>query len=376
MEITMKELIHTKRVAFIFDYDKANYKGGIASILDCYCKYKKAFEQNGYTVDWINLQNKYSHSKLVNSFQKIFRFLFEKRTLLKKIKKGNYDIIHFHSSRGYTLYKDLISAKYVKKKLKLPIVFTIHFANIDKILFQNKYIKSKEIKMFKNYIDRIICLSIFTSSELEKMICADKTRLLYTFHSYKANSSNFEGCEYERSKLTFLFMGSIDERKGIFNLIKVFKNANIEADLNICGGFGNDVHIKNLFFNQIDGEPNIHYCGYLNGLEKEKTLEDSDVLVLPSFAEGMPVVIMEAMSKGCAIIASDVGAIPEIITSENGILVKPGSDKDLTLALEKLYNDRALLQSMKRSNIEQSTKYSVDNHIKELTKIYKEINND
>lgn len=372
MVIVMKESKCTKKVAFIFNYSKSDYKGGIASILDCFCNNENLFIDKGYSVAWVNLQKKYSNNKLINLFQKIFRLLFEKYTLLKVIKKGNFDIVHFHSSRGFTLFKDLISAKHIKKKLDLPIVFTIHFAEINNILVRNKLLKKMELSIFKKQVDKVICLSTSTSNEFEKMIGNRKTKVIYTFHSYEVDDYNKVLKQYNKSRLSFLFMGSIDERKGIFDLIKVFKNYDLNANLNICGGFGNDSGVKTSFFNMIEQQSNINYRGYVIGLEKEEILQESDVLVLPSFAEGMPVVIMEAMAKGCAIVATDVGAIPEIVTSENGILIKPGNDEELFFALNKLNNDRELLQKMKLSNLKKSYDYSLKKHIEELVNVYEE----
>jgi glycosyltransferase involved in cell wall biosynthesis len=56
--------------------------------------------------------------------------------------------------------------------------------------------------------------------------------------------------------------------------------------------------------------------------EIKRVLDEVDFLVIPSSAEGMPTVILEAMARSCAVIAYDVGAIAEMVSNENGILMK------------------------------------------------------
>lgn len=77
-----------------------------------------------------------------------------------------------------------------------------------------------------------------------------------------------------------------------------------------------------------------------------KHFDQADVLVVSSFMEGLPVVLMEAMAKGLAVVSTSVGGVPELIEhGVTGLLVRPGSVESLTLALTRLARDRALLKS-------------------------------
>jgi glycosyltransferase involved in cell wall biosynthesis len=99
---------------------------------------------------------------------------------------------------------------------------------------------------------------------------------------------------------------------------------------------------------------NLIYHGPIQDEKKiQHILRDSDVLVCPSWSEGMPTVILEAMASGCAIIASDVGAISEQVNSENGILIEPGNKKQIKQAIEKIIQmDNEQLLEMKRNSIQ------------------------
>jgi glycosyltransferase involved in cell wall biosynthesis len=173
-----------------------------------------------------------------------------------------------------------------------------------------------------------------------------------------------------------MFMGSIDERKGVFDLIEAIKQSNCKTHLKIYGGFLNDSFTKNRFERLIRNDASIEYCGYVSGEKKEEAYSNSDVFVLPSYAEGMPIVIMEALAKGCAIVSTNVGAIPEVIGNENGYIVNPGDICAIRSAIEQIDLDRAKLKTIKRNNIEKSKNFSLEKNVKFLCSIYGGLFND
>jgi glycosyltransferase involved in cell wall biosynthesis len=83
--------------------------------------------------------------------------------------------------------------------------------------------------------------------------------------------------------------------------------------------------------------PHVTYLGAVNKEEQlRKKLSAADVLICPSHSEGMPTVIMEAMACGLAIIATDVGAVGELVSSSNGILLIESSRSEITKAVERV----------------------------------------
>jgi len=100
-------------------------------------------------------------------------------------------------------------------------------------------------------------------------------------------------------------------------------------------------------------DSHLHYWGSISDSSIIKNiLKTSDVLVCPSYSEGMPTVILEGMASGLAIIASDVGAVSEQVSAVNGILVKPGNKEELEQALLQMLNTSTdHLVSMKKHSI-------------------------
>ena len=149
-------------------------------------------------------------------------------------------------------------------------------------------------------------------------------------------------------KINFTFLGRYERRKGVEELNKALKmmiKENVEFVFNFIGPFNDNEKII---------ADNIMYHGVINeNVELKKQLDTTDVLVCPSWSEGMPNVILEAMSRGCAIIASDVGAVSLMVSQTNGILIEPGNIDQLFNALKQMIHmERIQLDEMKKKSLE------------------------
>jgi glycosyltransferase involved in cell wall biosynthesis len=139
----------------------------------------------------------------------------------------------------------------------------------------------------------------------------------------------------------FFFMGRFERRKGIeeINLALTELGENIGFEFHFVGPIPVQKQIS---------LPHVKYHGLFTSKDEIINLMDQmDILVCPSYSEGMPNVIMEAMSRGCAIIATNVGAVPLLVDKENGWLIQPASveelKKQLLAAALTDYNQIALM---------------------------------
>src|SRR5690606_38908095 len=118
--------------------------------------------------------------------------------------------------------------------------------------------------------------------------------------------------EVEEGKMIFLFMGRIGERKGIYDLVKAAALLKIHYEEQFevwIGGDGNTQTLRYLIeSNGLQGS--IFLKGWVTGNAKEELYRKATVFVLPSYNEGLPVSMLEAMSYGMPVIATNVGGIP------------------------------------------------------------------
>lgn len=144
--------------------------------------------------------------------------------------------------------------------------------------------------------------------------------------------------------IQFVFIGRNERRKGIKELIEAITllKDNGAFKFHFIGPIDDKDRLK---------QSNVVYHGVITDKAKIISLLDQmDVLICPSYSEGMPNVILEAMSRGLAIIATDVGAISEMVDFTNGIVLQTSSPDEIKKAILQINNIDALA-SMKKISL-------------------------
>lgn len=351
---------------------KGRYAGGIMAIANSLLREKEFFKKNDIELchfDTCIIQRSGRQGSL--SFLNVKNALEIYKNLSKKIKESKADVLYFHTSVGFALLKDLLAIRRAKKQNEIKVIIHIHFAEYQKIV-SKKWIEKIILNILKKYVDKIIFLSKETKEQfVRKGIAETKCEVIYNFSTLQIDPAkiNFQ----RKEKLQFLFVGSICQRKGIFDILECLEKIDGDFVLNVCGE-PLDSETKEKFdeYRERLGEK-INFLGYVRGEEKEKVFADSDIFILPSYGEGMPIVILEAYSAGLAVISSQVGAIPEILTEKNGACI-PSGDKETLYKVIKEYvhteNDK--LAEQKKYNFNISKEFSIIAFIEKLIRICKE----
>lgn len=141
-----------------------------------------------------------------------------------------------------------------------------------------------------------------------------------------------------RDAQTVLFLGRLGRRKGAFDLVQAFAgvkahfpNANL-----VCAGDG-EVEAVRLEAEKLGIGTSVTCPGWVAPEATRELLRDAAVFVLPSYAEGVPMALLEAMAEGLPVITTPVGGIPQVVQQgDNGIMVKPGDVPGIAAALERL----------------------------------------
>lgn len=157
---------------------------------------------------------------------------------------------------------------------------------------------------------------------------------------------------FSKNTQQFLFVGSLIPTKGVFELIDGFEKAikeNPQIRLKIAGE-GNSTEA----LQQLVGSKSLsHVISFLGAIPHKSLvteLHTADALILPSYREGVPNVIMEALATGTPVIATDVGGIPEVIKSQiNGILIEAQSGNSIDDALGTITTVQWCPRTIKKS---------------------------
>jgi glycosyltransferase involved in cell wall biosynthesis len=152
--------------------------------------------------------------------------------------------------------------------------------------------------------------------------------------------------EYKlRETPIILYMGWLEGYKGIFDFIeaiKLLKEQKLDFKVKVCGMGSAKTETLNLI-RKYDLEDRIEYVGWVTGEDKMKQFRETDIFVLPSHREGMPNVLMEAMSSGIPVVATKVGGVPELVQNGlNGFLVDSESPLQLADSMAQLIKSQEL----------------------------------
>lgn len=173
-------------------------------------------------------------------------------------------------------------------------------------------------------------------------------------------------------KTTLLFLGWLEVNKGIFELLQAVLALSRTYDFRlIIAGRGNAEESARDFVEQNKLHEIVEFAGWVEGDAKHSILAQSDILVLPSWSEGFPNAIIEAMAAKVAVIVTEVGNIPGIITDENQALLVPPRDIELLRqAIERLLLDTSFrLQLAERGYVYACENFSIEPAVQKLSRI-------
>ena len=208
---------------------------------------------------------------------------------------------------------------------------------------------------------QVICQSDEAVSQLTTRLKIPRDKLTIVPNWIDTENYKIQRTWDGKQPVRFLYLGYLETFKGIQHLVDAaaeVKNSNYDFTIEIGGGGGETEALKKQSC-ELGVDDRISFLGWVSGEKKTRAFKEADVLVLPSYSEGMPNSILEAMSSGLAIIATPVGGIPYLIPSEkHGILVKARESNELAAAMKRLIDNRQLISAMGKAN----EKRALENH--------------
>lgn len=193
-------------------------------------------------------------------------------------------------------------------------------------------------KKVVNKADYTICQGTFWKEYFTKNLGLLEQKAVI-IHNWIADNP-YEYKRRNNKTTTILFLGWIEQNKGIYEIMEAAKSLEQEAIEWQIGGNGKAFETikKELETSGLDQKVKLR--GWVLNEDKKALLENADIFVLPSYREGLPNALLEAMQHGMAVTATSVGAIPDVINSgNNGILVPPKDAKALEKAVKELVDD-------------------------------------
>jgi glycosyltransferase involved in cell wall biosynthesis len=182
--------------------------------------------------------------------------------------------------------------------------------------------------------------------------------------------------ERVRSGTTLLFMGALLDRKGIGDLVRAMPTLRqaLPATRLTVAGDGDIDRVRNMA-RAAGVEDAIEVVGWISGIKKLDVFERACMLVLPSYTENLPVVVLEAMAAALPVVATRVGGVPDLVQhGVTGLLFDPGDHDALRENLLQLLRDSdarvRMGQAGRRRALEE---FSMEHAIDRLSDVYRAI---
>lgn len=278
-------------------------------------------------------------------------------------------IFHIHTSTGGSFFRKSIIAG-ICFSFRRKVIFHIHGSKFEVFVEKSSPRKKQQIIKVLNKADRVVVLSQSWYEYLSQYVSGNKLKVIYNPCSSIADSFK----ERSDCPAKLVFTGRLSALKGIYDLIEAVKVTQSSSFKLHIYGDGNVKRVKGLV-EKYGLETQVILHDWVSPDSIIKILDTSHILVLPSYYEGLPMAVLEAMGRGLPVIATDVGGIPEaVIDRENGFIIKPGDIKMLADRISTLADDPGLREKMGRRSLEiVRQKFSVNKIGQQLEDLYREV---
>lgn len=289
---------------------------------------------------------------------------------VKEIKKyvSNFkpEIVHCHSSMAGLLGR-------LTLRNSVPTVYTAHGWAFDRgTPFFRKILAVITERIAAKYCYKIICVSNFTKESALRLKIAPAEKFSVVYNGVNANDPIIR-INSISDKVRILFVGRLSKQKNPALLLKSMGNLpgnlrnNIE--LTIVGDGPDKIKVVNII-KKTKMLPNVEIISDVKPAKVYEYLNKSDIFALITNWEGFPYTVLEAMSAGLPVIASDVGGISEAVSAETGILVKNDAVQ-IKEAIVKLAGDKELRNRLgKRGREIVAQKFSLEKMLNKIEEIY------
>lgn len=350
---------NVNRIKVLMVGNHPSVKGGISSVVSQLLAH-----------DWMedNIEMLYIPTYIeANHIFKISYFLVAYFKIRDYILKNHPDVVHIHMS-----YKGSFFRKYQIHKLcmkhDIPDVIHLHGSEFKKWFDCSS--NKKEIKNMLRECSRVIVLGEKWNKTILNIEPKAKTFVVSNTVPIPSDITKYNSPFY------VLYMGVLIKRKGVSDLIEginYLKNANRLGNIKtIIAGTGEEEAELKRRCKEYNLDNHIEFKGWISGQQKEALYKNCQMLVLPSYNEGLPMSILEAMSYGMPVVSTNVGDISSAVKNgRNGYLFDPGSVNEMADAIYKISSDNTLFDMLSRASREiAQDKFSDKDYFVKIANMY------
>ena len=283
---------------------------------------------------------------------KVLRLLVSPFFLAASIIFRHVSIVHINTSLNRKAYWRDLAYLFVSKALGARVVYQVHGGELPRKFFANRPALTSFLRWTLGVPDLVVVLAQIELNAYKEFIPRQQVVALPN----GIDCRPFSGVPTVRSDpshpLQIVYVGRIAREKGLYETLQGLRLAHelgVDARL-VIGGSGAEEPRLRRYAQALGIANRVVFVGPVFGNDKVKLLSGADVMVLPSYSEGLPYALLESMAAGVPVIATPVGAIPDVVSHDiHGFLVPPRDGKAIAEAIAILAGDREKLSWMSRA---------------------------
>lgn len=284
---------------------------------------------------------------------------------------GRFDILHVHlAKRGSFVRKAL--PVLAARAVGVPVVVHSHSPDF-LVWFQQLSPVLQQLVRRTLQVDKWIVLGSSFARDYAPALGIDRGDMDVLINPVDLELAPTYDSGVRSGRIHVLSLGRLGRRKGSYDLV--------DAIAGMDRGLRERLHVTIAGDGEVEGvgdavaraglQDVITLPGWIGPAEREQLLADSSIFILPSYGEGLPMALMEALAAGKAVIITPVGGVPDVITDEvNGLLIPAGSPAAIATALGRLVEDADLRRRLGRAGRETAEIYSLDAWYAHLTDVW------
>lgn len=281
-------------------------------------------------------------------------------------------LVHVHmGDRGSVARKGMIVL--LSRVIGLPVVLHLHATKLERDYAQANPLLRWLIGLPFRRATCCIVLGKIWRDWLVNSVGVDSSRVEVVYNGVPVDPAPRASHDASRPR-RILFLGNLLERKGISDLLHALASlppGTTAWTASIAGG--GDIPRYQELARALGIEDRTSFLGWVDQPTSRALLADSDALVLPSYDEGLPLVVLEALGMGTPVVCTPVGAIPEVLEDERtALLVTPGDRSELAEKLRRILDDADLRHRLSRNGTELFQKlFTLDAFLNNIFDIYR-----
>jgi len=305
-------------------------KGGIASVILSYQQSRSFFD----SVDIESVASTVDRPSLVCFIKSLICFLFMR-----------VDLVHIHVASRGSFYRKFVF--YVLSRLLWrKVLVHLHGAEFHEFYADSGAGVRWCVRLMFSGADRVLVLSNSWKERVVEMLQLDESRVDILYNGVA--DGGLAERKLDDDGLRMVFLGRIGQRKVVYDLLSALSlvKKQIHGAKLIIGGDGDVDKLLNKV-EELGLSDIVEYVGWVSGEQKQELLAWANVFVLPSYNEGFPVSVVEAMSNRLAVITTTAGGILDAIEPDKqGLVHEPGDVDQLSQYILELYESPSFIKKL------------------------------